>query len=264
MVSMLTLTLPHTLSQSLSKVLEAVSDCTRYLNSGRSALKKLLQPYGYFGQIRALEVTHGLNGWHPHLHVLVLHRCEIPSLVQDRLKARWEAAAISKGWAPPGWFVGLSWQDGTAAADYVNKSGTWGLAEEVSQSHLKKAGRGGRSPHQLLLAATLGDKKAGALFQEFGLAFKGKRQLFWSAGLKDHFGLNDVSDEQITDEEDTVPVEAVPLAVVPADKWSLVCKYRERAELLRAAESDGDAQVAVDHMLSWLFERHLKALREVN
>ncbi len=261
-VSMMTLTLPHKREHKLKHVLLALSDCTSYLNSGKRALSALLKPYGYFGQIRALEVTNGLNGWHPHLHVLVLHRLPIPYGVQDVLKARWEAAAIRHHWAPPGWSVGLSWQDGTAAADYVNKSGTWGLAEEVSQSHLKQAGRGGRSPHQLLLAATLGDKKAGALFAEFGHAFKGKRQLFWSAGLKAHFGLGDVSDEEIADSEDA-PVEAEPLAVIPADKWALVCKYRQRAELLRAAECDGDAQVTVDFMLSWLFDRHLESIRRV-
>ena len=35
---------------------------------------------------------------------------------------------------------------------------------------------------------------------EFAMAFKGARQLMWSRGLKDLFGLRDKSDEEILEE----------------------------------------------------------------
>ena len=38
-------------------------------------------------------------------------------------------------------------------------------------------------------------------FREFATAFKGARQLFWSSGLKDLFGLRDKSDEEILEEK---------------------------------------------------------------
>ncbi|MCP4961098.1 MAG: hypothetical protein GY925_17765 [Actinomycetia bacterium] len=34
--------------------------------------------YGVVGWIAALEITHGPNGWHPHLHVLFFHREHLP------------------------------------------------------------------------------------------------------------------------------------------------------------------------------------------
>lgn len=268
-VSMLTLTLPHHAGQPLTAVLDAVTACTRYLNSGRGSMKTLLSPFGYIGQIRALEVTQGGNGWHPHVHVLVLTTSEVPEVVQQLLKARWEAAAVSHGWASPDWRVGATWQDGTNAASYVNKAGTWGMAEEVTLHTSKKGGNGGRTPFELLLDAALGQEAAGELFAEYGRALHGKRQQFWSRGLKARFGLLDQTDEEIVDGEDAQgdetigPESAVAenalLAVVAPDYWRLVVRYEERAELLRAAEAGG--QVAVDMVCLWLHQRYVMSLK---
>lgn len=260
-VSMLTLTLPHNSGQSLDRVLAAVTYCTRYLNSGREAMSKLLAPFGYTGQIRALEVTHGLNGWHPHIHVLVFTTTEVPEEVQDVLKARWESAAVAYGWASPDWRVGATWQDGRNAASYVNKAGTWGMAEEVTL-HTSKKGNGGRTPFELLLDASLGDERAAQLFTEYGETLAGKRQQFWSKGLKKRFGIGEKTDQEIVDGDDQEhgeeSADSVPeiVAVVPADYWRLVVRYEERAELLRAAEAGG--QVAVDLMCSWLHQRFIR------
>lgn len=261
-VSMLTLTLPHNAGQTLAAVLEAVTYCTRYLNSGRDAMSKLLAPFGYTGQIRALEVTHGRNGWHPHLHVLVFSRQDVPVEVQSVLKARWESAAVACNWARPDWRVGATWQDGNNAATYVNKQGTWGMAEEVTM-HTSKKGKGeaGQTPFELLLDASLGDERAAQLFEEYGHATKGKRQQFWSRGLKALFGLVERTDEEIVDGEDhQAEGEQAPevVAVIAADYWRLVVRYEERAEVLRAAEAGG--QVAVDMVCSWLHQRYVRSL----
>lgn len=264
-VSMLTLTLPHRAGQSLERVRGALTACTRYLNSGRDSLKALLSDYGYHGQIRASEVTHGVNGWHPHLHVLVFTRAQVPADVVDQIKGRWQDAAVSQGWAAPGWDVGATWQDGQNAAEYVNKAGTWGMAEEATMSTAKK-GQGGRTPFELLQDAALGDDHAAALFAEYAAEMHGKRQLFWSRGLKDYFGINDVSDAEIVDGDDTDTADTgndqdAPevVAVIPADSWRLVVKYEERAEVLRAAEAGG--QMAVDMVCSWLFQRYVREIR---
>ena len=259
-VYMLTLTLPHDRLQALSDVLGAVSHATRYLNSGNHALSKLLRPYGYQGQIRSLEVTHGGNGWHPHLHVLLLVRSELPEVVGDVIKARWEKAVIAKGWAAPNWSVGATLQDGSKAAAYVNKEGTWGMAEEMTMHTTKKGRNGGRTPFELLQDAALGDRQASALFVEYGRAVAGKRQQFWSAGLKDFFGLRDLTDQEVADSEDADHQDAPEIvATVCADDWARVVRYEGRAELLRAAEVGG--QLAVDFFLRTLFERMLSDLR---
>ena len=33
---------------------------------------------GKIGHIKALEVTHGRNGWHPHYHILIFTKQELP------------------------------------------------------------------------------------------------------------------------------------------------------------------------------------------
>src|SRR5581483_357530 len=69
-VYMLTLTMPHDYGLPLAKLIPAIADGFRAVKSGRAwvALRKRV---GIVGTIRSMEVTHGANGWHPHLHVLV-------------------------------------------------------------------------------------------------------------------------------------------------------------------------------------------------
>ena len=69
-VKLLTLTVPHGLGDELPVLLEQIRNAWRRTSSTRAGdkLRKLL---GIKGTIRALEVTHGQNGFHPHLHVLL-------------------------------------------------------------------------------------------------------------------------------------------------------------------------------------------------
>jgi hypothetical protein len=66
-------------------------------------------------------------------------------------------------------------------------------------------------------------------------AFKGARQLVWSRGLKDLFGLRDKSDEEILEEttEDAKQIDTVADMV-----FSLLVKYKKLAEYLNAVECD--------------------------
>ena len=64
-------------------------------------------------------------------------------------------------------------------------------------------GQGGRRNTFDLLRAVLADKEdkqAAALFAEFAKAFKGKRQLSWSNGLKAKFNLVEKNDEELAAE----------------------------------------------------------------
>jgi hypothetical protein len=67
------------------------------------------------------------------------------------------------------------------------------------------------------------------------MAFKGARQLMWSRGLKDLFGLRDKSDEEILEEttEDAKQIDTVADMV-----FSLLVKYKKLAEYLNAVECD--------------------------
>ena len=119
------------------------------------------------------------------------------------------------------------------AGDYVVK---WGCDRELTQAHVKRAKGGGRSPWQLLEDAANGDRRAVSLFVEFAHAFKGARQLTWSRGLRDRYGLSDeVADAQAASEEDVPPV----LGTIALSIFKRVMRAGLGAHLLTAAEKRG-------------------------
>jgi len=108
-------------------------------------------------------------------------------------------------------------------------------------AHVKKA-RGDRfTPFDLLRNYMHeNDKQVGAKFVEFAEAMKGKRQLFWTKGLKSRFGIDDMDDEQLAAkiEDDTLM-----LGKIPFDKWRAVIRYNARATLLILGQKHGFEKV---------------------
>ena len=105
---------------------------------------------------------------------------------------------------------------------------------ELAYGHMKRAKKGGRSPWQLLEDFDRGDRRAGALFRAFAGAFKGARQVTWSHGLRDHFGVDERSDEAIA-------AEAVGEVIgrVPAKVFSRIMFKGLGAAVLDCAEDGG-------------------------
>lgn len=69
-VAFVTCTLPHHAGHTCEEVRDAVSESWGYMLRG-SPWGRWGERLGYVGQIRALEVTHGPNGWHWHVHALL-------------------------------------------------------------------------------------------------------------------------------------------------------------------------------------------------
>jgi len=63
--AMATLTIPHHVFQSPRELRRAVSGAFRKVKSGKP-WQKARAKYQWAGDVRALEVTHGRSGWHPH------------------------------------------------------------------------------------------------------------------------------------------------------------------------------------------------------
>ena len=104
----------------------------------------------------------------------------------------------------------------------------WGFAEELSKA-TSKAGRAkGVHPHHFLVRKAPGDR---ALHQ-YVQAMKGRRQLFWSNGLKAQVGVDDVSDEVLADESQAAEI----LGRMTTEDWGVVRGNDARAELLDIAE----------------------------
>lgn len=268
-VQLVTYTYRHNRDMPLADSLERFTKAQRRLKSGR-AYKQVCADFGLQGEVRCLEVTHGLNGWHPHTHAITFSRHPLDKnttsrprlgqiasadgererytvgrlaplkghrLVQlkRRLFVLWYRACQREGLPLPSYRHGVDVRPAKYAADYIVK---WGFAAELTRAHMKKGRDGGRSPWDLLRDASTGDQRAGWLFREFVAAFKGKRQLFWSRGLRARLGLGD----ELTDQEvmELEPAEAVEVARLTRDDWALVLRSRSRGELLELASQHPD------------------------
>jgi hypothetical protein len=240
-VALLTLTLPHQAHERAFGLVDVLLAAYKRLWSGRGRL----QLPELVGTVRALEVTHGANGWHPHLHVLFFFGAAaaevvpMPSVVdtlRSEVLARWLALVPGSSSRH-----GVQVQDGSAAADYVSKWGKdprWTLAEELTKANVKGARAvGGRAPFALLAAAAGGDALGGQLFREYALAFKGRHQLHWSKGLRAELGLGRAR----TDEELAATVDAADelLGSFVDTDWALIARREVRGPILEAARLDG-------------------------
>jgi hypothetical protein len=98
---------------------------------------------------------------------------------------------------------------------------------------MKKAAKGGRSPFDLLRSYLNDrDRQAGALFVEYANAFKGKRQLVWSQGLKDLFSVQEQTDEETAARVDD---DAILLGSITIEEWRLIRFFNVRGEILELA-----------------------------
>jgi len=231
--SLLTLTVPHYAHTDVLHLLGMVRYLTERFWSGRS--RASLDIPGYVGQVRALETTHGGNGWHPHLHILVF-TSESALRASEALYARWTALVEDSGLGTPNRHA-LTLQDGTYAAKYVGK---WGLAEELTKAHTKQARAGGRAPWAILADHYGGDSQSGRIFREFAVAFKGFLQLRWSRNLRELLEL----DREQSDEELAATVNADdqhwPLAF---RQWAFIVKHNLRGQVLEVFRDGGPAEL---------------------
>jgi hypothetical protein len=237
-VLLLTVTHPHFLRDELVGMLQKQAKALMSFTGGRP-MRRLLNKMGVIGSVRAFEVTHGRkrevsHGWHPHYHILIFCDAGIDLLAfADELFVLWRAACVRAGLRAPSRSHGLQLDDGARAAKYVTK---WGLESEMTRGHTAKK-TDGESPFDLLRAyLATGDKEAGALFVEFAKAFKGKSQLFWSPGLKKHFGVGVQTDAELAAKKED---HADVLGKIELDQWRDVLRVDGRARVLQMAMSGG-------------------------
>ena len=187
-------------------------------------------------------MTYGKNGWHPHIHEIWLIEKQPTQLELNRIKSKlfkvWNTTLFNAGMLPVTKEHGLTVQNGTNAAEYVAKFGRmpkWDLNSEMTKSHLKR-GKNSNTPFDLLKKSLHGDKHAGVLFRVYALAFAGRRQLYYSTGLKDFFCLRDIQDEEISSSSSQ---DIDILAHLTNSQWRKVLLHGDRAMLLSIAENAG-------------------------
>ena len=271
-IHFVTLTVPHGIGDDLHEILGKLSTALKKL-SGNAPFKKAkaqtgLQIYGY---IRAQEVTYGANGWHPHFHLLVFTQWNMgSSIVRYCYDKAWRSACVASGLPEPHQVHGCTVQDGRKAAKYVSKWGIedemtkanakrvskWGIEDEMTKANAKRGKRHGLSPWGLLRAVLDGNapeiapEPAAALFRLYAHAFKGRRQLHWSVGLRAKLLPEQVelSDQQIVERPDDE--RAVLLAELSSDDWKAIRRVHGQAAVLEAAERGKEELASVLYTLT--------------
>ncbi len=188
------------------------------------------------GGLRALEVTHGYAGWHPHLHVLFFFDSGVDvGAFMGWLIGRWMTVAERAGYrcsrAAQDWRFADS---PDAAGEYVTKAG---IAWEITHLHTKKAGRGGRTPFQILADIEAHNRPQDRmLFVDYAMAFKGARQLTWFGDVKARYEVDDPTDEELAaaEREDKELV-----CTVSAYAFEALAAKGVADRLLEAAEDGG-------------------------
>jgi hypothetical protein len=90
----------------------------------------------------------------------------------------------------------------------------------------------------------------------FAVAFKGKRQLSWSKGLKSLLKVDEVTDDELAQvtEKDSVEVD-----ILAMELWRLILRYKSRADYLKAKEHDMKfGSKRADNLIMALAERYTK------
>lgn len=242
-----TLTLKHGASHSAAQLLGGLQPALKRMRANRR-VKVMRDAAGFVGSIKALEVTYGVaNGWHPHVHELWF--IDAPSVQVERwhqeIAPAWIAAVRSSALPAPSMKHGCVVKVVTTAREYEGKGigsidgidGTWDAADEITRS-VAKGGRDDRwSPFDLLVEGRAD------LFEEYAVAFHGKRQLTWSRGLKGHFKIGERSDEELAaDESDGGQV----VLMIPKADWKRLVWHDVdlRVAVLDLVEGEGGAVAA--------------------
>lgn len=246
---LLTFTFPHSLALQLTEGVDKMQDAQRRLK-GTRAYKAIMDAAGAVGAVKALEVTYGANGWHPHVHMIVFANAGAEAVLEG-VRDLWAAAVEKVGLGRVNEH-GFDLRGGDFAADYVAKFGKepsdttraaagawWTAAHELTKGHTKQTQRlKGATPFTLLRWYREGDSQAGALFVEYAHAFKGRAQLYWSPGLRKKIDLLELQQP-----EKPAPVR-VKVAHLSRDDWHAVLTHNARWDVLHIAERQGGDAVA--------------------
>lgn len=276
-----TLTFPHEVDMPLeellkkfSKALDLYKNSRTYKSTFGTATASIAQKtnqnkeiknitqgeFQRLGTVRSLEVTHGVNGWHPHVHeVLFMGDAALldSEKAQDQLRKVWVQSLLKAGLGDQSKINDMlehafDIRGGDYVSDYINKFGRepihingWSIAHEVTKANTKLGKQGRKigndwhyTPFQLLGFATDGDSVAAELFKEFSKCFEGKRMNYWTNGLKDWFQINEKGDEELAiDVPEQIGEELV--IRLDTDQWRDILRTNSRFEVLDIAASRG-------------------------
>lgn len=250
-VFLTTYTMSHKAGQPLKETIDVIQAAFRRMSSG-AAWIALADKFGIAGSIRAIEVTHGENGWHPHIHQLVFVYPMSDNLVREfesDMREHWMKMLRKEGGDGLGLRAFNVKRSEGAVYDYVAKFGHppagkgWTLEREIAKASSKMARKEGKTPVQLLDLAGQGDKRAAKLWLEYAVTMGGKRQLRWSPELRKLLKLEaEQTDGEIAKQIDS---DYAPFCWLEDADWKLISRLKrdDRGELLQIIGEHGDGEI---------------------
>jgi hypothetical protein len=223
-----TLTSSHHQLDALEPRLATMTGALRSLLQG-SGWARHKERLGYRGAIRAVEVTYGANGWHPHNHMILIFDRE-PTEEQRQalwrwLHDRWSSILLAKGLGSITESYGVDVRPVTAGVlgEYLAKvDGGWSAGLELARGDVKSS-KHGLTPFQILGEVANGDVNSRELWLEYEAATFGKRWLRWTPGLRTLL----LGTEVEKSDEELAASEGVDLALV---RWMIEgAEFRQHA-----------------------------------
>jgi hypothetical protein len=250
-----TFTIKHRKSEKLTAVLGRLKRAYNRTWGGRWMMAWKAR-HRVIGTLRAIEVTYGENGWHPHIHTLIVRdSANTPSTVFNMavdLTLRWEEVTEATG-AEASRLHGVEFSAADEkAADYIGKMGQtveaaikrWSVVDELTRYPAKRGREASRSLWDLLADYVGDDVRAGTLWIEAVSALRGTMFLRPSNGLWNALGASDsVGDDAEMAQEPENATDAI-LASLSLDQWRLVVVKNRRGELLEVASAGDPERVA--------------------
>lgn len=244
----LTLTVRHHSQEKLKDVLKKVLKSFREIEQSRN-FRTRKKAIDYFGCIRTVEVKHGGNGWHPHLHLLLIAKCDDETMkefsdffIGEWLKKNIDSSIEAQKFVPVKNEKGIS--------DYITK---WNAATEMTMGANSKLTGESLTPFQFLKVYSVSYTRRGRddfwqqavkyreLFKEYCAAMKGKKQLTISRDVIKEFEritgkkFSMKSDEDINTEKQNEKV----VVEIERDLFKIIVSYNMQAQILNEIEYEG-------------------------
>jgi hypothetical protein len=236
-----TLTVRHGFGDSVERLVRGISRAWRAFWSGREA-QALKVRLGLVGWARRIESTYGPNGFHPHVHAVILSTRELTGGDWADVSARWRDCVESEiGPAHrPDADHGVRLDPIDGDGDYIAKAGL-----ELGADFQKDPLPGHRSIWGIAQGAADGEPTDLRLWLAWWRGTKGTKLLTWSTGLRERAGVG---------EDDAPRPELETLATVTREEWRVLRDMRDAIDvILCVAEGPlrgpDDVRRAIDALL---------------
>ena len=266
-VAFLTITARHHKGDRLDTLWDRLTEVSRAIQQDKT-VRDYHQDYGLIGHITRREVTHGANGWHPHIHRILffdgsteITQDHLDELMDEYMRVMVTASARVGLSKPMRSAQDLQLVDTGAErlADYLAKSdydpskmrSAQSVGFEMTSTHTKSGRKGSRTPWEILDSARLnGDADDLELWHEYEAATSGKRALVWSRGLKKMLSIGEKDDDDIV-KQDHGGEQVLTIA-----DWSPVQRMPFLGAALLDAVEIGGVQAGIDfcddNLIPWL------------